>query len=234
MRFQMPAFSPGSLMPVALFAAGALSVLGYGYITRHHGDRATSAAQVARQLAASVPGEGEPTRRLVARGDDAGLPMGSQSADADSSGAEASGSSGVADDAAAPIANGALASGASPPQGKTELVATPENVSVWIAQATGSDAARRATAIEALGSAPKSDAVPVLAQVLDTADDADRPRALRSLRTLAQREGDGDDRIRSVVRKIAFHTDDEATAQSAQATLDDIERDLSHAESRKR
>jgi hypothetical protein len=73
----------------------------------------------------------------------------------------------------------------------------------------------------------------VLERVLDTADEADRPRALQSLRTLAQQEGDVDNRIRNVMRKIISHADDEATTQSAQATLDAIERDLSQGASGK-
>jgi hypothetical protein len=119
---------------------------------------------------------------------------------------------------------------------KTEEAATAvsaDTVATWIAQATGTDAAKRAAAITALAEAPKADAVPVLAQVLETADDADRPLALRSLRTLAQRQGDADDRIRSVVREMVFHDGDEAATQAAQATLDDIERDLSETAARK-
>jgi hypothetical protein len=81
----------------------------------------------------------------------------------------------------------------------------------------------------ALGTAPRSEATPVLAQVLSVADDTDRPLVLQSLRTLAQRQGDDDDRIRSVVRKVVYHESDEAFVQAARVTLEDIERDLSPA-----
>ena len=98
-----------------------------------------------------------------------------------------------------------------------------------IAHATGPDAGKRATAIDALASAPRAEAVPVLAQVLETAGESDRPLALRSLRTLARQQGDEDLQIRSVVRKIAFHDSDESAVQSALTTLDAIEQDLSQA-----
>ena len=194
----MPSLSR-SFMPVALFAAGALSVIGYGYVTRDAGVRATPSTQAAQahQRAATAP--------LFQADEAAGAPPAAVSPEPTAANNE-----------------------------KPALVVTPENVAMWIAQATGTDAAKRAAAIEALGSAPKADAVPVLESVLKIADEGDRPRALRSLRTLAQREGDADDRIRSVVRNIVFHADDEATTQAAQAMLDDIERDLSQGASGRR
>jgi hypothetical protein len=100
-------------------------------------------------------------------------------------------------------------------------------VSRWIAEASGNDSAKRQAAIVALGTAPRSQAIPVLEAVLSTGDEADRPLALRSLRSLAQSQGDADQRIRGVVRKSIYHGSDEAETLAAQATLDDIERDLS-------
>lgn len=195
----MPPLSRSSFMPVVLFAAGALSVIGYGYITRDGAVRATPSAQAVQAHRGAAPAQ------LFQGDESAGTPS------------------------AVPSPDQASASNEKP-----ALVVTPENVATWTAQATGTDAAKRAAAIEALASAPKADAVPVLERVLKIADDGDRPRALRSLRTLAQREGDADDRIRTVVRNIVFHADDEATTQAAQAMLEDIERDLSQAASSKR
>lgn len=106
---------------------------------------------------------------------------------------------------------------------------TPDVVAQWKADATGKDPKARAAAIAALATAPRSQATPVLAQALTVADDSERPLVLQSLRTLARRQGDDDDRIRSVVRNVVFHESDEAFAQAARVTLDDIERDLSPA-----
>ncbi len=220
----MPFLSRASLMPVALFAAGALSVIGYGYVTRDSG--ATSPTQAGHQRATSGRAlSGEPARLFQADAN-VGTPEAAR-AENDDSGAQTDGSTVEA-------SAGTAGDRPAAPNGQLALAATPENVATWITQATGSDASRRAAAIEALGTAPKADAVPVLAHVLETADDADRPRALRSLRTLAQTQGDTDDRIRSVVRKIIFHADDEASTQAAQAMLDEIDRDLSQPRPDKR
>jgi hypothetical protein len=99
----------------------------------------------------------------------------------------------------------------------------------WVAEATGHDAAKRAAAIVALGNTSTSQALPTLERVLSVADDIDRPLALRALRSLAQHQGDADDRIRAAIRKIVYHDADESVSSSAQATLDDIERDLDQA-----
>jgi hypothetical protein len=201
MSYRIPFLSRSSLMSVTLFAAGALSVVGYGYITRDDAVRATPAAQAAHPRSMTAPFTQAETSEAPAR-------------------------------PAPPAANTVPPDTAAPPDDeKAAAVVTPEAVAAWIAQATSADATRRRAAIDALGSAPKADAVPVLAQVLETADESDRPRALRSLRTLAQRQGDEDDRIRSVVRKIVFHASDENVVQTAQAALQDIERDLSEARS---
>lgn len=195
----MPPLSRSAFMPVVLFAAGALSVVGYGYITRDGAVRVTPSTPAAQAHRRAAPAQ------LFQGDESAGTPAAAYSAE----------QAPATDEKPAPIV-------------------TPENVATWVAQADGNDAARRAAAIESLASAPKADAVPALERVLKVADDGDRPRALRSLRTLAQREGDADDRIRTVVRNIVFHADDEATTQAAQAMLDDIERDLSEAASNRR
>jgi hypothetical protein len=192
MSYRIP-LSRSSLVSVALFAAGALSVVGYGYITRDEAARVVPSAPAAHQPSMATP--------LV---------------QAYASETPAQPSTPPADETP-------------PGNEKAPAVVTRETVSSWIAQATGADAARRAAAIDALGTAPKAQALPALAQVLETADESDRPRALRSLRTLAQRQGDEDDRIRSVVRKIVYHGGDEDVVQTAQAALQDIERDLTEA-----
>jgi len=131
---------------------------------------------------------------------------------------------------ASPVSDANNAS-SSQPQAAAASPATvsPEKLARLSADATGQDPRARAAAIVALGSAPKAEAAPVLEKVLSVADDADRPLALRSLRALAQNQGDSDDRIRSVVRKVLYHESDETFTQAAQATLDDIEHDLNPA-----
>jgi hypothetical protein len=114
----------------------------------------------------------------------------------------------------------------SPPPAGSPATVSAERLARLSADATGQDPRARAAAIVALGSAPKADAAPVLEQVLSVADDSDRPLALRSLRALAQNQGDADDRIRSVVRKVLYHESDETLTQEAQATLEGIEHDL--------
>jgi hypothetical protein len=215
MSFRLPPISRSSLMSVALFAAGALSVAGYGYITRDADTGATPAAQ-SHSRAVTAP--------KVQTGESTVPPT---SLTAGEARGEETRSDGVAADGA-PARNAQAASGASSGDTKAAAV-TPQAVAIWIAQATGADDARRGAAIDALASAPKADAVPVLAQVLETANESDRPRVLRSLRTLAQQQGDEDDRIRAVVRKVASHASDENAVQTAQATLQDIEQDLSQA-----
>ena len=204
------------MMSVALFAAGALSVVGYSYITREAAAGDAPSAQTAHQRAmartmgaadenTAVTAATPPSRVGGAQGD------GTQTGDG-------------------PV-DGAAAGGASVSNPNAAAAVSPQAVASWIAQATGADDSRRSAAIEALASAPKADAVPVLAQVLETAGESDRPRVLQSLRTLARQQGDADDHIRSVVRKVAFHDSDETAVQSALETLDDIERDLSQANS---
>lgn len=189
-----------SLIPVVMFVLGAASVLAWQWTAR--GPASDEQPQTARTLT-----------KLGTVAQAPAQPMQTQDA--------------IPADDANPVSD---ANNASPSQAATSPVpVSPERLARLSADATGQDARARAAAIVALGSAPKADAAPVLEKVLSVADDADRPLALRSLRTLAQKQGDSDDRIRSVVRKVLYHESDETFTQAAQATLDDIENDLNPA-----
>jgi len=116
---------------------------------------------------------------------------------------------------------------------QTDATAAPpeDRVGKWIAETSSDDAKTRADAIVALGDAPRARALPALVEVVDTADSVDVPLAMGSLKRLAMNQGDADERIRSVVRKAIYHGSDDTLASVAQATLSDIEGDLSHAKS---
>jgi hypothetical protein len=117
-----------------------------------------------------------------------------------------------------------------PPQ-----AASAETVAQWSADLNGTDAAKRAAAIAAMASVPKEQAVPVLQGVLISGErQVDRPLALRTLRTLAERQGDEDGHIRDAVRHAIYHGDDDATTQAAQETLGQIENDLAVPKARTR
>jgi len=97
-----------------------------------------------------------------------------------------------------------------------------------IAGTTSSDPKARAAAIESLANLPKEQALPVLNGVLNSGEPkTDRPLALRSLRTLAMRQGDEDRVIRNLVLQTAYHSDDEDIARAAQDTYGEIESALS-------
>jgi hypothetical protein len=101
---------------------------------------------------------------------------------------------------------------------------TPDYVANWIADSTGGDAAKRATAIAALADAPRKDALPVLRRILiDGEPQIDRPLALRSLRDLALAQGDADGAIRDAVRQAIYHGDDLTKTEDVQEVLDIIE-----------
>ncbi|MEO8018251.1 MAG: hypothetical protein ABI769_10585 [Pseudomonadota bacterium] len=103
-------------------------------------------------------------------------------------------------------------------------VITPDAVARWIADSAGSDATKRATAIAALGDAPRVDALPVLRRILtDGEPQVDRALALRSLSKLAQTQGDTDGAIRDAVRHAIYHGDDQTNTADVQKTLDSIE-----------
>lgn len=111
-----------------------------------------------------------------------------------------------------------------PASNATDQISPEERFDRWIADTTSPDARTRAAAIAALAEAPKAKAVPALEQVLDVGEpEIDRQIALRSLHTLALRQGDDDGRIRDVMRGVVYHGDDEGSSASAQAFLEDIE-----------
>jgi hypothetical protein len=98
-------------------------------------------------------------------------------------------------------------------------------VARWIDDASGDNSAKRAAAISALGTVPKSLAVPVLQKVISTGGDGDRQQALTSLRTLALNQGDADSVIRDTLRLTVYDGDDYMVAD-AQAALEEIEHNL--------
>ena len=92
------------------------------------------------------------------------------------------------------------------------------------ADAQSSNPAKRAAAIAGLGNAPRAEALPILKNVLTSGEiHVDRPLALRSLRALAQRDGDADGAVRDIVRQSVYHSEAEEFTRAAQAALDDIE-----------
>jgi HEAT repeat protein len=109
--------------------------------------------------------------------------------------------------------------------------ASAETLAQWILNTRSTDEDKRAAAIVALGQAPKAEAVPALQRVLENgAHERDRQIALRSLHTLAIRQGDDDQRIRDAFRSVIHHGDDEGVSQSAQAFLEDFEEVLGAAD----
>lgn len=81
----------------------------------------------------------------------------------------------------------------------------------------------RLAAIQRLSQAPRDQALPLLKRALLNGEPGvDRPAALLGLQELALAQGDGDERIRDVVREVIYHGDDDAFAADAQAALDTI------------
>lgn len=100
----------------------------------------------------------------------------------------------------------------------------PETIAQWIKDTQSTDAKTRAAAIAALADAPKAQAMPALERVLETGEpNVDRHIALRSMHSLALREGDASGQIRDVMRHAIYHGDDDEVTQNAQSLLDDIE-----------
>ena len=101
---------------------------------------------------------------------------------------------------------------------------TAATIAQWAADSMGPDAEKRAEAIAALANAPRADAIPALLIVLTSGESRiDRPLALRSLRALAQRDGDDDGAIRDVLRQAIYHDGNEEFTRAAQSTLDEVE-----------
>ncbi|MBL8268759.1 hypothetical protein [Steroidobacter sp.] len=107
------------------------------------------------------------------------------------------------------------------------VAAQPEaakTVAQWIKDTDSDDAKTRATAIAALADAPKDQALPALKRVLQVGEpNVDRHIALRSMYSLALRDGDRDSTIRDTMRTAIYHSDDDGVTQTAQSLLDDIE-----------
>jgi hypothetical protein len=132
----------------------------------------------------------------------------------------------VQDNAALPVAAAsppALGEAPVPVHEQPEQVAAVDPVPGWMAAATGDEPAARAAAITALANAPAAQAVPVLRQVMETAEPADRLLALDALRNLAMRQGDADGSVREVLRLEAYDGTDESLALGAQAVLAELE-----------
>lgn len=89
------------------------------------------------------------------------------------------------------------------------------------------DAATRAAAIDALVSAPRTQAIPALKRILSAGSNDEKQLALKSLQTMATQQGDADSRIRDALREVISHGGDDA--QGVQNTLGDIESLLSNS-----
>lgn len=156
--------------------------------------------------------------------------------------ASSSGTTRVAGLSTADLADsvGAAAAGASDtsssPQLQSSTVADPtavvasaqpngaDPVAQWIKDTDNADAKVRASAIAALADAPKDRALPALKKVLQVGEpNVDRHIALRSMYSLALRDGDRDSSIRDTMRSAIYHSDDDGVTQTAQSLLDDIE-----------
>lgn len=102
--------------------------------------------------------------------------------------------------------------------------AASEAIAQWIKDTQSADANTRATAIAALADAPKTLAMPALERVLETGEaNVDRHIALRSMHSIALRDGDATGQIRDTMRHAIYHGDDDGVTQTAQSLLDDIE-----------
>ena len=132
---------------------------------------------------------------------------------------------------AAATSTASASESASDPVGAAPRSTRPDTVEQWIKDTQDSDPKIRAAAIAKLANAPKSQALPVLKQVLDTGEpEVDRHIALRSLHTLALRDGDRDSQVRDVMRRAIYHSDNDGVTQTAQSLLDDVEAALAEQE----
>jgi HEAT repeat protein len=110
------------------------------------------------------------------------------------------------------------------PSNRAQAATPPPDIARLRADIDGGDPKTRAAAIAALAQAPKSEALPLLENVLEVGEpEVDRQIALRTLHAIALKEGDADGRIREALRAAMYHGDDERVSQSAQAFLEDIE-----------
>jgi HEAT repeat protein len=110
----------------------------------------------------------------------------------------------------------------------TAPAATPKTIEQWIKDTESTDPKVRAAAIAALANAPTAQALPALERVLETGEpNVDRHIALRSMHSLALRDGDTNGQIRDVMRQAIYHGDDDGVTQTAQSLIDDIEAEFS-------
>ena len=123
---------------------------------------------------------------------------------------------------------------ATPNAGETasnEPVATPDNIAQWIKDTESPEAKVRAAAIAALATAPKDQAMPALERVVEVGEpNVDRHIALRSMHSLALRDGDANGQVRDAIRHAIYHGDDDGVTQTAQSLLDDIEAEFAERE----
>ena len=106
-------------------------------------------------------------------------------------------------------------------------LAASKSTAQWIADTASGDAATRAAAITALAEAPRTEALPVLSQILESGEPkVDRPLALISLRDIALNQGDADGAVRDAIRHVIYHGDDFTRVDDAQEALDVIEESL--------
>jgi hypothetical protein len=124
----------------------------------------------------------------------------------------------------APLMSAVAAEPKAPPESATAIASA--DVSRWIEDTQSADPTKRARAIESLANAPRERALPVLHhQLINGEPEKDRPLALKSLRTLALRQGDHDGKVREAIREVIYHNDDQnpALATDAQDALDAVE-----------
>lgn len=106
----------------------------------------------------------------------------------------------------------------------------PDQVAQLSAEATGDNARDRASAIEALATAPKAQAIPVLQKVLSGTVDEDRQLAVVSLRTLALDQGDAEGLIQNVLRMVIYDGNNNASVTDvAKAALEEIQTRIDQA-----
>lgn len=92
----------------------------------------------------------------------------------------------------------------------------------WARVANSEDQNERSAAIDALASAPKAQALPLLQKLIGSGTAEDREAALNALRAIARNQGDADNEIQNILR-LTIYDGDESVATSAQLALDDVE-----------
>ena len=110
-----------------------------------------------------------------------------------------------------------------------------KSIAQLIEDTQSTDPKVRAAAIAALANAPTAQAMPALERVLESGEpNVDRHIALRSMHSLALRDGDANEQIRDTMRHAIYHGDDDGVTQTAQSLLDDIEAEFTHRDAGRR